>query len=135
MAGGAARQAGRGGDAILGHQPAAELSTGERRLVELARCLAGPFDLLLLDEPSSGLDQEETASFGTLLLKVAKERGCGVLLVEHDISLVLRVCEYVYVMEAGGQIFSGTPAEMRKSAEVERAYLGPSPEREVHNAV
>ena len=71
---------------------AGTLSTGQRRLVELARCLAGPFDVLLLDEPSSGLDRDETAAFDEVLRNVVRERGCGILLVEHDMSLVLNVC-------------------------------------------
>ena len=76
----------------LADRQAGALSTGQRRLVELARCLAGPFDVLLLDEPSSGLDHEETAAFGEILERVVAERGCGILLVEHDMGLVMRIC-------------------------------------------
>src|SRR5262245_47409043 len=64
---------------IAGRQ-AGSLSTGQRRLVELARCLAGPFDVLLLDEPSSGLDRAETRQFGAVLQEVVRSRGCGILL-------------------------------------------------------
>ena len=91
----------------LADRQAGELSTGQRRLVELARCLAGPFDLLLLDEPSSGLDRDETAQFGDVLQRVVDERGCGILLVEHDMSLVMRVCSYMYVLDFGVLIFDG----------------------------
>jgi ABC-type branched-subunit amino acid transport system ATPase component/branched-subunit amino acid ABC-type transport system permease component len=100
------------------------LSTGERRLVDLARCLNGPFDVLLLDEPSSGLDREETVAFGKILTRVVAERGCGVLLVEHDMSLVLDVCSYIYVLDFGRLIFEGDPSSVAESEIVRSAYLG-----------
>jgi ABC-type branched-subunit amino acid transport system ATPase component/branched-subunit amino acid ABC-type transport system permease component len=103
---------------------AGALSTGQRRLVELARCLAGPFDLLLLDEPSSGLDHDETDKFGEVLRRVVEERGCGILLIEHDMSLVMDVCEYIYVLDFGQMIFEGAPNEVGSSSEVKAAYLG-----------
>jgi ABC-type branched-subunit amino acid transport system ATPase component len=100
------------------------LSTGHRRLVELARCLAGPFSMLLLDEPSSGLDRAETDAFGAVLVRVAEERRCGLLLVEHDMSLVMRVCSNVYVFDFGRLIAGGTPDEISTSSVVRSAYLG-----------
>jgi ABC-type branched-subunit amino acid transport system ATPase component len=100
------------------------LSTGQRRLVELARCLAGPFDLLLLDEPSSGLDRGETERFGAVLQRVVRERGVGIVLVEHDMSLVTEICQHIYVLDFGELIFEGTPEEMADSAIVRAAYLG-----------
>jgi len=100
------------------------LSTGQCRLVELARVLAGDFRLLLLDEPSSGLDAEETSAFGGVLEAVVAERRVGILLVEHDMSLVMRVCEYLYVLDFGKPIFDGTPEEVRASDVVRAAYLG-----------
>ena len=103
---------------------AGELSTGQRRLVELARCLAGPFDVLLLDEPSSGLDRDETAAFDDVLQQVVRERGCGILLVEHDMSLVLNVCSYIYVLDFGQLIFEGDPGAVASSPDVQPAYLG-----------
>jgi ABC-type branched-subunit amino acid transport system ATPase component/branched-subunit amino acid ABC-type transport system permease component len=102
------------------------LPIGQRRLVELARELAGPFDMLLLDEPSSGLDGHETEQFGQVLQTVARERGCGILLVEHDMTLVREVCDYVYVLDFGQLIFEGTAEEMQNSGEVRAAYLGDS---------
>jgi ABC-type branched-subunit amino acid transport system ATPase component len=108
----------------LADRQAGELSTGQRRLVELARCLAGPFDLLLLDEPSSGLDRDETAQFGDVLRRVVDERGCGILLVEHDVSLVMRVCSYLYVLDFGVLIFEGDAAAVSASPIVRAAYLG-----------
>ncbi|MCU1656534.1 MAG: Sulfate-transporting ATPase, partial [Pseudonocardiales bacterium] len=100
------------------------LSTGQRRLVELARCLAGPFRILLLDEPSSGLDRVETARFGEVLQRAVAERGIGILLVEHDMALVTDVCEYIYVLDFGRLIFEGTSAEVMSAPIVQAAYLG-----------
>lgn len=108
----------------LADEQAGALSTGQRRLVELARCLAGPFDLLLLDEPSSGLDREETIRFGEVLTRVVEDRGCGILLVEHDMSLVMSVCSYLYVLDFGRLVFEGTPSEVAASEIVRAAYLG-----------
>lgn len=92
--------------------------------MELARCLAGPFDVLLLDEPSSGLDREETEWFGAILQRVVRERGCGILLVEHDMGLVMRVCEHIYVLDFGEVIFEGSPSAVAGSDVVRAAYLG-----------
>ncbi|HEX3705852.1 MAG TPA: ABC transporter ATP-binding protein [Mycobacteriales bacterium] len=108
----------------LADTPASILSTGQRRLLELARVLAGGYSMLLLDEPSSGLDEEETARFGEILTRVVDERGVGILLVEHDMTLVMAVCTYIYVLDFGSMIFEGTPAETRSSPEVRAAYLG-----------
>jgi len=100
------------------------LSTGQRRLVEIARCLAGPFHLLLLDEPSSGLDRGETARFAEVLTRVVRERGVGILIVEHDMSLVTSICDYVYVLDFGRPVFEGTAAEVMAAPVVQAAYLG-----------
>jgi ABC-type branched-subunit amino acid transport system ATPase component len=108
----------------LAGAPVRTLGTGAQRLVELGRCLAGPFRILLLDEPSSGLDANETRRFAEILLRVVEERGVGVLLVEHDMSLVMDVCDAVHVLDFGRLIFSGTPAEVRASPVVRAAYLG-----------
>jgi ABC-type branched-subunit amino acid transport system ATPase component/branched-subunit amino acid ABC-type transport system permease component len=110
--------------ASLADVPAMALSTGQRRLVELARCLAGPFELLLLDEPSSGLDHAETERFGQILKRVVAEREIGILLVEHDMSLVLDICQHIYVLDFGELIFQGSPAEVMNSPIVQAAYLG-----------
>jgi ABC-type branched-subunit amino acid transport system ATPase component/branched-subunit amino acid ABC-type transport system permease component len=108
----------------VAHIPAGTLSTGQRRSVELARCLAGPFRIMLLDEPSSGLDHHETRQFGDIVRRVVAERGAGVLLVEHDLELVTKICDYIYVMEFGRTLFEGTPSEVLRSPEVQAAYLG-----------
>ncbi len=115
--------------ALTGTGPIADqqvglLPVGQRRLVELARTLAGPFHLLLLDEPSSGLDARETEEFGRVLQAVVQERQCGILLVEHDMTLVRQVCAYVSVLDFGSMIFEGTPDQMHRSEEVRAAYLG-----------
>ena len=108
----------------LADTPVAALSVGQRRLVELARIHAGGYRMLLLDEPSSGLDPAETARFGAMVRGLVAESGAGVLLVEHDMSLVMEVCDYLYTLDFGRLIFAGTPAETRASAAVRAAYLG-----------
>ena len=100
------------------------LTTGQRRLVEFARLLAGSFDTVLLDEPSAGLDEEETNQLGNLLLDVVQRRGTGILLVEHDLALVRRVCQHIYVLDFGQLIFDGNAQEMLQSDLVRAAYLG-----------
>jgi ABC-type branched-subunit amino acid transport system ATPase component/branched-subunit amino acid ABC-type transport system permease component len=108
----------------LAQRPAGSLSAGQRRLTELARCLAGPFDILLLDEPSSGLDVGETRSFAALLRQVVRRRDVGILLVEHDMSLVMDVCDSIYVLDFGKMLLQGSPDEVARSELVRAAYLG-----------
>jgi ABC-type branched-subunit amino acid transport system ATPase component len=103
---------------------AGALSTGQGRLVELARAMARRPRILLLDEPSSGLDVTESARFGDLLVQIVAQSGVGILLVEHDMSLVLRICEWIHVIDFGKPLFDGTAAEVRASATVREAYLG-----------
>jgi len=112
------------GLAALADRRAGAISTGQRRLVELARAIAGNFKILLLDEPSSGLDGNETKRFGGILREIIGRRGTGILLVEHDMSLVMEVSEYIYVIDFGQPIFEGGPAEVRSSEIVRAAYLG-----------
>ncbi len=100
------------------------LPAGQRRMVELARALAGPFSMLLLDEPSAGLDGGETQRFGQILQSAVAERGIGILLVEHDMELVRQVCQNIFVLDFGQLIFEGTPEEMLASPTVRAAYLG-----------
>ena len=101
-----------------------DLSTGRRRLVELARVMCSGARMLLLDEPSSGLDSSETKRFGAILRSLVEDDGAGILLVEHDMTLVMNVCDYLYVLDFGHLIFEGTPAEVHDSPVVRAAYLG-----------
>ena len=93
--------------------------------------MAGGFRFLLLDEPSSGLDQSETERMGEIVRLLADSRGIGVLLVEHDMSLVMSVCDELHVLDFGQVIFSGRPSEARRSERVRAAYLGAPAAEEV----
>jgi ABC-type branched-subunit amino acid transport system ATPase component len=108
----------------LAGRPVASLSTGERRLVELGRACVSDFSLLLLDEPSSGLDPSETEQFGAVLRTLVDERGIGILLVEHDMTLVMGTCEHIFVLDFGRLIYDGTPTQVQASPAVTAAYLG-----------
>lgn len=114
----------RCGLADLATRPLTALSTGQRRLVELARVLACGFRFLLLDEPSSGLDDAETAQFAAVVRGVTDNLGTGILLVEHDMSLVMQLCERIHVLDFGHRIFTGAPAQTQASDVVRAAYLG-----------
>ena len=104
-------------------EPSDSLPTGLARLVEMARALATSPSVLLLDEPSSGLNAEETHSVGVVLQQLASE-GMGVLLVEHDMTLVMSICARVDVLDNGAVIARGDPAAVQADRAVQEAYLG-----------
>jgi branched-chain amino acid transport system ATP-binding protein len=100
-----------------------DLTLGQQKLVGVARALAGRCEVLLLDEPAAGLDSNESQEFAVRVRSIAAE-GPGILLIDHDMSLVLNVSDVVYVMEFGKIIFSGTPEDARVDPAVVGAYLG-----------
>jgi branched-chain amino acid transport system ATP-binding protein len=111
------------GLASLADVPVGSLPTGQARLVELGRALAARPSVLLLDEPASGLDETETEDFSRLLASLGAA-GLGILLVEHDVALVMEVCDVINVLDFGQLIASGPPEQVRTNAAVVAAYLG-----------
>jgi branched-chain amino acid transport system ATP-binding protein len=101
------------------------MPTGFARLVELGRALATRPKVLLLDEPASGLDDSESDAFADLLIELARD-GMAILLVEHDVQLVMKVCAMIHVLDFGAILAVGTPDEIQKDERVLEAYLGAS---------
>ena len=112
------------------HQPVAGLPLGTSRLVEIARALSVDPNVLLLDEPSSGLDAQETEELAATLTRVVADHGVSLLLVEHDVELVLGLSDVVNVIDFGVKISEGTPAEVRADPAVRAAYLGTEADEE-----
>jgi branched-chain amino acid transport system ATP-binding protein len=102
-----------------------ELSHGQRKLVGVARALAARPTVLCMDEPAAGLDTEESQELGGRIRSLV-DGGTSVLLIDHDMGLVLTVCDYLYVLDFGELIAEGTPAEIRSNPVVISAYLGES---------
>lgn len=102
---------------------AGSLAHGERRRLEIARALAARPKLVVLDEPAGGLNEAETAGLAGLVRRI-RARGATVLLIEHDMSLVMGVCERIVVLEDGRKIAEGSPTEIRTDPRVVEAYLG-----------
>ena len=102
----------------------AELSTGSRRIVDLAMAIAHDPAVLLLDEPSSGIAQRETEALGPLLTRIKAETGCALLIIEHDMPLITSVYDEIIALELGSVLVRGTPAEVTSHPEVISSYLG-----------
>jgi ABC-type branched-subunit amino acid transport system ATPase component/ABC-type branched-subunit amino acid transport system permease subunit len=102
----------------------AELSTGTRRICDLAAQVAAKPKLILLDEPTAGVAQREAEAFGPLLRQIRDELDCAVLIVEHDMPLLMGLCDRIYALEAGAVIAEGTPEEIRDNPRVVASYLG-----------
>ncbi|RMG71568.1 MAG: ABC transporter ATP-binding protein [Nitrospirae bacterium] len=111
------------GIAELANREATSLAYGQQRIVEIARALAQRPGLLLLDEPAAGLNIKETAELGRLITEI-RNSGITVFIVEHDMSLVMKISDEIMVLSYGEKIAEGSPLEIQKNEEVVRVYLG-----------
>ena len=102
----------------------ADLSTGTRRVVELANLLALDAHVLCLDEPTAGLAQRETEAFAPLLVSIRREMNASMIIIEHDMPLIMSISDRVYCLELGRVIAEGPPAEVRHDPSVVASYLG-----------
>jgi branched-chain amino acid transport system ATP-binding protein len=131
--GASGRRAARRADELLGlvglaahaDRPASELAHGDERRLGVARALATEPRFVLMDEPAAGLPEAEVPSFAAAVNTV-RERGAGVLLVDHNVALVLEVCERIHVLDQGTTLAEGSPEEIRSDLGVAAAYLGES---------
>ncbi|MGH3010525.1 MAG: ABC transporter ATP-binding protein [Gaiellaceae bacterium] len=104
--------------------PAAELPHGEERKLGVARALATDPRFVLMDEPAAGLSEAEVPDFAEVVRTVREEREAGVLLIDHNVGLILEVCDRIQVLDQGRTLAEGTPAEIRRNIDVTAAYLG-----------
>jgi branched-chain amino acid transport system ATP-binding protein len=107
------------------HRPAAELAHGDERRLGVARALATEPRFVLMDEPAAGLPEAEVPRFAAAVNAV-RDHGAGVLLVDHNVALVLEVCERIHVLDQGATLAEGSPDEIRADLGVAAAYLGES---------
>jgi branched-chain amino acid transport system ATP-binding protein len=110
---------------------AANLPYGQQRRLEIARAMCGQPKLLCLDEPAAGLNPRETAELGQLLVGIRDEFGTGVLLIEHDMSVVMGISDHIIVLDYGRKIADGAPDAIKRDANVIKAYLGETEEEEL----
>ena len=115
---------GAAGLAGLAHQLPGQLTLAEQKLVSVARALAGQPRVLLLDEPAAGLSGSQAYELGRELRVIVSGDDVGILLVEHDVNLIMSICDYVYVLDFGKLISAGPPAAVRADPAVIAAYLG-----------
>jgi len=115
------------GLSALADQPVRRLSTGTRRIVELAANLALGPRLLLLDEPSAGIAQAETEALGSVIEKIRDSYGITIVVIEHDMPMLSAICDRMIALELGSIIAEGTPAEIQSNEAVIRSYLGDDP--------
>jgi len=108
----------------LADLPARVLPQGEERLVEIARAIATQPKFLLLDEPGAGLNDAEIERFLPTLLRLREAIGCGVVVVDHDMRLIMNLCDRIHVLNYGKTIGDGTPEQIRNEPAVIEAYLG-----------
>ena len=121
------------GAARLADLPAKALPYGQERCVEIARALATNPSFLLLDEPAAGLSEAEGEDLLQTLVSIPQETGCGMLIVDHDMRLIMRLCDRLQVLNYGKTIGEGSPDEVRRNPAVIGAYLG-APAREISRA-
>ena len=107
-----------------GHRLASTLSYGDERRVGVIRALALKPAFLLLDEPAAGLNASEAEELRALIGRIQTSFGCAVLLIEHNVALVMKLCQRIHVLDSGRTIATGTPAEVQAAAHVREAYLG-----------
>lgn len=108
----------------LANREAGGLAYGQRRRLEIARCMVAEPAVLLLDEPAAGLNPQETAQLDELIARLRAEHGVSVLLIEHDMRLVMGISDRIVVLDQGRTIAQGVPEEVRRAPQVVRAYLG-----------